>query len=87
MWTAAEFRSLIIGRPVLRRIAQRLVRAAGPSTFRLDEDRMFAAVHDAPFVVPPDARITPPHLDDTPPGFLRTRYPGPSGPRVGCVDA
>ncbi|QXJ20345.1 DUF4132 domain-containing protein [Actinomadura graeca] len=73
-WTAAEFREFIVGHPLVRHLARRLVwtvsggdsdGAAGPA-FRVAEDRTFADIEDDAYTLPDTARVRiahPVHLD------------------------
>ncbi len=56
-WTPGEFRELLVTHPLLQHVARRLVWSTAETAFRIAEDRTFADVHDAPFVLPEDATV------------------------------
>ncbi|MFD8599699.1 DUF4132 domain-containing protein [Kitasatospora sp. NPDC059646] len=56
-WTAAEFRGLLVGHPLLQHLVRRLVWTTAETAFRVAEDRTFADVHDEAFVLPEDAVV------------------------------
>ncbi|MFD0683379.1 DUF4132 domain-containing protein [Actinomadura fibrosa] len=57
-WTPDEFRRFIVGHPLVRHLARRLVWTAGDgATFRIAEDRTLADVHDEAFTLPESARV------------------------------
>jgi predicted DNA-binding WGR domain protein len=64
-WTAAEFRDLLAGHPLLWHIARRLVWLSitddGTTAFRLAEDRTLADVHDDEFTLPDTAEVALAH--------------------------
>ncbi|GAA3458187.1 DUF4132 domain-containing protein [Saccharothrix longispora] len=67
-WSAAEFRTLLAGHPLLWHIVRRLVWVTdGGASFRVAEDRTPADVADDAFELPDDARVGvahPLHLGD-----------------------
>lgn len=62
-WSAAEFRTYVVGHPVVRNIARRLVwsaysvEGAAPVCFRIAEDLTFADADDAVFVLEDQALV------------------------------
>lgn len=57
-WTAAEFRDLLAGHPLLWHIVRRLVWITDSGdSFRLAEDRTLATVEDDEFTLPDDAQV------------------------------
>ncbi|MEV5827685.1 DUF4132 domain-containing protein [Spirillospora sp. NPDC052242] len=56
-WTAAEFRTFVVGHPLMRHLAARLVWTAGEDAFRVAEDGTFATVRDGTYALPADASI------------------------------
>ncbi|TWP53756.1 DUF4132 domain-containing protein [Lentzea tibetensis] len=57
-WTAAEFRDLLAGHPLLWHIVRRLVWVTdGGASFRLAEDRTLADVEDGELTLPDDAQV------------------------------
>ncbi|MFI6516872.1 DUF4132 domain-containing protein [Spirillospora sp. NPDC050679] len=63
-WTATEFRAHLVGHPLLRHIARRLVWLADGVAFRVAEDGTFADVGDDAFDLPEDARVGVAHPID-----------------------
>ncbi|MEV5827381.1 DUF4132 domain-containing protein [Spirillospora sp. NPDC052242] len=70
-WTAAEFRTYLVGHPLVRHLARRLVWVAedggGTASFRVAEDGTFADAADETFVLAESARVGiahPLHLGD-----------------------
>ncbi|MGM1058652.1 DUF4132 domain-containing protein [Saccharothrix sp. Mg75] len=67
-WSAEEFRTLLVGHPLLWHVVRRLVWVTdGGAAFRVAEDRSFADVSDDVFELPDDARVGvahPLHLGD-----------------------
>ncbi|MFG2004080.1 DUF4132 domain-containing protein [Spirillospora sp. NPDC048911] len=66
-WSLDEFRTYLVGHPLMWHIARRLVWLADETAFRLAEDRTFADVDDNSFTPPETTRITvahPLHLGD-----------------------
>ncbi|MFJ5924905.1 DUF4132 domain-containing protein [Kitasatospora sp. NPDC092948] len=66
-WTAAEFRTLLVGHPLLWHLVRRFVWTTAETAFRVAEDRTFADVHDEAFTLPEDADVRlahPLHLGD-----------------------
>lgn len=51
LWSADEFRELIVGHPLIWHIARRLLWTAGGRTFRIAEDRSLADIDDAQLAV------------------------------------
>ncbi|WP_067457329.1 DUF4132 domain-containing protein [Actinomadura macra] len=69
-WTAGEFREFVVGHPLVRHLARRLVWVASDgdtvSTFRIAEDGTFADVEDEAFTLTESAAVRvahPLHLD------------------------
>lgn len=64
-WSAAEFRELFVGHPLLGHLVRRLVWLSdtdGTTTaFRVAEDRTFADVEDSAFTLPDAAAVRIPH--------------------------
>ncbi|MDI2129629.1 DUF4132 domain-containing protein [Yinghuangia seranimata] len=64
-WTAAEFRDLLVGHPLVGHLTRRLVWLAetdgGPVTFRVAEDRTYADGADDALTVPDTAAVRIPH--------------------------
>ncbi|GAA1275067.1 DUF4132 domain-containing protein [Saccharothrix xinjiangensis] len=57
-WSAAEFRTLLAGHPLLWHVVRRLVWVTdGGASFRVAEDRTFADASDDAFELPDDARV------------------------------
>jgi hypothetical protein len=62
-WSAAEFRTHVVGHPLVRNIARRLLWSAYPAggaapvCFRIAEDLTFADADDAKFVLEDNARV------------------------------
>ncbi|MFC6089859.1 DUF4132 domain-containing protein [Saccharothrix lopnurensis] len=57
-WSAAEFRDLLVGHPLLWHLVRRLVWVTdGGASFRVAEDRTFADASDDAFALPGDARV------------------------------
>ncbi|RSN68899.1 hypothetical protein DMH08_09670 [Actinomadura sp. WAC 06369] len=75
-WTAAEFRTYLVGHPLVGHLARRLVWLAedggGTASFRVAEDGTFADAADETFVLPEAARVGiahPLHLGDSLPAW------------------
>ncbi|KAB2339624.1 DUF4132 domain-containing protein [Actinomadura rudentiformis] len=60
-WSLEEFRTYLVGHPLMWHITRRLVWLADGTPFRLAEDRTFADVDDTTFEPPETARITVAH--------------------------
>ncbi|WP_433337329.1 DUF4132 domain-containing protein [Spirillospora sp. CA-294931] len=65
LWSAAEFHEFVVGHPLMRHLARRLVwwndREDEPTAFRVAEDGTFADVDDEPYALPDDALVGVPH--------------------------
>ncbi|SNS46790.1 protein of unknown function [Actinomadura meyerae] len=59
-WTAAEFADFVVGHPLMRHLARRLVWLSGDRSFRVAEDLTFAGVDDEA-VKPPEAAVRVAH--------------------------
>ncbi|MFF2814975.1 WGR and DUF4132 domain-containing protein [Kitasatospora cineracea] len=56
-WSASEFRTLLLGHPLLWHLVRRLVWTADGTAFRVAEDRTLADLHDEEYTLPEDAVV------------------------------
>ncbi|MFJ5881623.1 DUF4132 domain-containing protein [Kitasatospora cineracea] len=56
-WSAGEFRTLLLGHPLLWHLVRRLVWTADGTAFRVAEDRTLADLRDEPFDLPAEAVV------------------------------